>query len=630
MLRWIFGLLFAFLLLLGTVTTAGWFWIGHKDFAVLASERLSKATHRTAHIRHLHVHPGLWVTVDAEDLHLANIPGGRRADMITLSAVHARIRLASLLHGPIEIEDATIDHFSGLFERTAERIPNWRFVPFEELTHPPAEKTSEKSKGTSPDYRNFPSIRNLTIRSSDVTYQSAKGTSYRVPLTQVVFQSKDDVSPLTMAFKGGYNDTPLTMNATLQPLQALRLAPEPYGATARVTSGDLTLDFNGTLEDILNFEGVKGDMALTSATSSPVFALAGLSAPKSPLPLSLKGKFSHAGDNWHFSDATGSVQDSVIRAGTFDLAEGGNGTPDVIQTDLTFGRVDLNTLTRPFLAGSSKGSTDLPLVALAHPDPVLHVRLAADEVLYNALVFSKLRLNAAQTPGHLNIDTLTLGYVGASLQASGNITEDGGLSRVNATIALSHGDIDRLRRTAGLAQIPVKGTLSIRIMAKASNVRTLNEATRKADLVAAVSMEKGEIAREVVETASMDLRLLVRHAKGTTPVTCMLGVLDMHQGVGTVAPLRLRTDAGIIAAKADVDLNRKWFDLVFASRPFSTSFFALDIPVRVRGSFDNPDLSLARWSKRGRGLLADSNEITALPPALRSFAAPNPCARPTK
>ena len=225
---------------------------------------------------------------------------------------------------------------------------------------------------------------------------------------------------------------------------------------------------------------------------------------------------------------------------------------------------------------------------------------------------------------------MTLGYLGANLQANGQIEGDGNRSRINASIALSHGDIDRLRRTAGLAPIPVKGSLSIRIIAKATNVSTLNEATRKADLVAAVSMEKGEIAREIVETASMDLRLLVRHAKGTTPIICMLGVLDMHQGIGTIAPLRIRTNAGIIAAKADVDLNRRWLDLVFASRPFSTSFFALDIPVRVSGRFDNPDLSLARWSKRGRGLLADSNELTVLPPALRSFAASNPCARPTK
>ncbi|KXV35417.1 hypothetical protein AD940_02825 [Gluconobacter thailandicus] len=626
MLRWVLGSLLALLVLLCAAVTGGWFWIQHKDFAALASAKLSKLSHRDVHISHLHIHPGQWVTVDGEDLRVANIPGGSRPDMMTAGSVHARLRLMSLLHGPIETSDVIIDHFSGLFERTPDRIPNWRFVPFEDLKRPRPPRTTEEE----PDLHSFPGLRNVTIKNSDVTYRSTKGASYQVTMTQVIIQSRDDTSPVNMSFQGGYNGTAISLDTTMQPLSVLRHAPEPYGAKAHITSGDLTLDFDGTLTDTLNFDGVKGDVALSTPTSAPVFALAGLSGTHPTIPLSLKGTFSHAGDNWHFTHASGALKDSQIKDGTFDLEEGGNGKPDNITTDLTFGRVDLNSVTKALSSGKSSGPTDIPLVAPDKPDPVLHVKLVADEVLYNALTFSKFRFDASQTPGRINVSTLTLGYLGASLQANGQIEGNGNRSRINASIALSHGDIDRLRRTAGLAPVPIKGSLSIRIIAKAANVGTLNEATRKADLVAAVSMEKGEIAREIVETASMDLRLLVRHAKGTTPVTCMLGVLDMHQGIGTIAPLRLRTDAGIIAAKADVDLNRRWLDLVFASRPFSTSFFALDIPVRVSGRFDNPDLSLARWSKRGRGLLADSNELTILPPALRAFAASNPCARPTK
>lgn len=626
MLRWILGSLLVLFLLLCAAVTGGWFWIQHKDFAALASAKFSQSLHRNVHIGHLHIHPGQWVTVDGEDLRIANIPGGSRPDIITVGTVHAKLRLTSLLHGPLETRDVKIDHFSGLFERTSERIPNWRFIPLEDQKRPPPAKNPEEK----PDLRTFPSFGNLTISNSNVTYRSATGASYQVTMTQVTLQSKDDVSPVKMSFQGEYNGTPVNLDATMQSLEALRHVPEPYSTAAHVTSGDLTLDFNGTLTDPLNFEGVQGEIALSTATSAPVFSLAGLSGTHPVLPLSLKGTFSHAGDNWHFTHARGALKDSQINDGTFNLEEGGKGTPDIINTDLTFGHIDLNSLTKAFSSGKSSGQTDIPLVAPAKPDPVLHVKLAAEDVLYNALTFSKLKFNASQTPGKINVSTLTLGYLGANLQVNGQIEGDGNRSRINASIALSHGDIDRLRRTAGLAPIPVKGSLSIRIIAKAANVSTLNEATRKADLVAAVSMEKGEIAREIVETASMDLRLLVRHAKGTTPITCMLGVLDMHQGIGTVAPLRIRTNAGIIAAKADVDLNRRWLDLVFASRPFSTSFFALDIPVRVSGRFDNPDLSLARWSKRGRGLLADSNELTILPPALRSFAASNPCARPTK
>jgi len=626
LLKWLLGAFLGFLVVCSAIIGGGWLWIDQKDFSALATQKLEKATGRTVKIGSLRVRAGRWITIDAKDLHLANIPGGSRPDMVSVGALHARIRLTSLLHGPLETRDVTIDHFSGLFERTPDRTPNWRFKSHKtsdtaDTQLPPSDK---------PDLSWFPGLRNATINKSDVTYRSAKGASYQVTMQHVTFQSQNDASPLSMAFQGAYNGTPVTLDATMQPLKVLRRAPEPYGAKAHVTSGDLAIDFDGTLTDALNFEGVKGNITLSTPTSAPIFALAGLSDTHPVIPLTLNGTFSHAGDNWHLTNTTGNFQSTKIKSGTFDLNEGGKGKPDIISTDLNLGRVDLNNLNKALSSGKSSGPTDIPLIAPAKPDPVLHVKLTADEILYNTLTFAKVKLDASQTPGRIDVSTLALGYLGAGLQANGHMEDQGGRSRVTANIALSHGDIDRLRRTAGLAPIPVKGSLSIRIIASANNVRTLNEATRKADLVAAVSMEKGEIAREIVEAASMDLRLLFRHAKGTTPITCMLGVLEMHQGIGKVVPLRLKTSAGVLAAKADFDLNRRWLDLVFASRPFSTSFFALDIPVRVSGRFDSPDLSIAKWSKKGRDLLADSNELTVLPAALRSFASSNACARPTQ
>lgn len=626
MLKWLLGAFLGFLVVCSAIIGGGWLWIDQKDFSALATQKLEKATGRTVKIGSLRLSPGQWITIDAKDLHLANIPGGSRPDMVSVGALHARIRLTSLLHGPLETSDVTIDHFSGLFERNPDRTPNWRFKPHKtsdtaDTQPPPSDK---------PDLSWFPGLRNATINESDVTYRSAKGASYQVSMQHVTFQSENDASPLSMAFQGAYNGTPVTLDATMQPLKVLRRAPEPYGAKAHVTSGDLAIDFDGTLTDALNFEGVKGNITLSTPTSAPIFALAGLSDTHPVIPLTLNGTFSHAGDNWHLTNTTGNFQSTKIKSGTFDLNEGGKGKPDIISTDLNLGRVDLNDLNKALSSGKSSGPTDIPLIAPAKPDPVLHVKLTADEILYNTLTFAKLKLDASQTPGRIDVSTLALGYLGAGLQANGHMEDQGGRSRVTANIALSHGDIDRLRRTAGLAPVPVKGSLSIRIIASANNVRTLNEATRKADLVAAVSMEKGEIAREIVEAASMDLRLLFRHAKGTTPITCMLGVLEMHQGIGKVVPLRLKTSAGVLAAKADFDLNHRWLDLVFASRPFSTSFFALDIPVRVSGRFDSPDLSIAKWSKKGRDLLADSNELTVLPAALRSFASSNACARPTQ
>ncbi|MQR98194.1 hypothetical protein GFJ39_03085, partial [Gluconobacter sp. AC10] len=636
--RWFLVSILSFTVLIFALLGAGWIWIDHQNLAAFATPRLEKKLGRTVHIGALHVHPGIWLTVEADDVSVANIASGTRPQMMTLGHLGAQIRLTSLVWGPPETRNVIISRFSGLFERTPAHLPNWRFGPHQNEPRPPMSPEQQAKANTPPDLRDAPGLRNATITDSDVTYRSANGASYKAALTNVELTSTSDTSPLTMALSGAYNGTPIAVSAEMEPIRDLRKTPQrPYGTKAHVVSGDMTADFTGTLTDPMNFDGVQGHTTVTTSTADTLFSVAGIKGDHAPVKLSLSGDFSHSGNDWHFRKANGTIQTSTMEDGDFTLVEGTHGKPDDVTAQIGFGRLDINGL-MPILAppgsrGSKKSPStlhaDLLLLTPPDPDPLVHFDLAARQLIYNTLNFTNLKIQAAQIPNRIDIPLLRLGYIGASLSANGHIEADGKSSRIAAELALTHGDIDRLRRVAGLAPVPVKGSLSFRIIASADNVHTLNEAMSRADLTAAVSMEKGEIAREIVEAASMDLRLLFRHARGVTPITCLLGVLQMNQGVGTVIPLRLRTGAGTIAAKANFDLNRRWLDLVFASRPFSTSFFALDVPIRVSGRFDAPSLSLAKWSKVGRSMLADSNEVTHLPPALQGFAASNACARPT-
>mgnify|MGYP004706881087 FL=1 len=639
MLRWFLVSILSLTVLLLALFGAGWIWIDHRDLAAFATPRLEKKLGRTVHIGALHVHPGTWLTIDADDVSVANIASGTRPQMMTLGHFAAQIRLTSLIWGPPEARNIVISKFSGLFERTPAHLPNWRFGPHQNEPRAPLTTEEQAKADTPPDLSSAPGLRNATILDSDVTYRSANGASYRTTLEKVTFASTSDSSPFTMTLTGAYNDTPVSISAEMEPISDLRKTPHrPYATTAHVTSGDMTSDFTGTLTDPMNFEGVEGHTTVATPTSDTLFSVAGITGDHAPVKLALSGDFSHSGDDWHFTKAQGTIQTSTMESGDFTLIEGSHGKPDDVTAKTGFGRLDINGL-MPILAppgakGTKKGPStlhaDLLLITPPDPDPLVHFELTARQLIYNALNFTNLRIQAAQTPNRIEVPLLRLDYIGASLSADGRIEADGKSSRVAADVVLTHGDIDRLRRVAGLAPVPVKGSLNFRITAGSKNVHTLNEAISRADMTAAVSMEKGEIAKEIVEAASMDLRLLFRHAKGVTPITCLLGVLQMHQGIGTVIPLRLRTGEGTIAAKANFDLNRRWLDLVFASRPFSTSFFALDVPVRVSGPFDAPTLSLATWSKVGRDMLADSNAVTNLPPALQGFAASNACARPTR
>jgi hypothetical protein len=166
--------------------------------------------------------------------------------------------------------------------------------------------------------------------------------------------------------------------------------------------------------------------------------------------------------------------------------------------------------------------------------------------------------------------------------------------------------------------------MEARVAVSASGA-TLNAAAHGARVSAVVSMDGGGIGREVIETASIDMRRLFRKAKGMSAVSCVLGVLDMSAGVGTLLPVRVRAADGTIVGHASFDLHRRRFDLTIGSQPATTSAFALDIPVRVSGSFADPSVRPARWSAAGRALLAAGEDVDRLPPELGRFARRSRC-----
>ena len=172
--------------------------------------------------------------------------------------------------------------------------------------------------------------------------------------------------------------------------------------------------------------------------------------------------------------------------------------------------------------------------------------------------------------------------------------------------------------------MPLSGKLDAQLFASSSGA-TFNEAARSADVVAAVSMKGGTIARQVIEMASTDIRLLFRKAQGTTPVSCLLGVLTMNAGIGTISPLRIRAASGTVVGEAQFDLYRRTFDLTIGSQPASTGIFALDIPIRVYGTFANPTVRPAQWSPASRARVATATSASRLPPSLLQLVNRNPC-----
>lgn len=601
---------------------AGWVFLSKADLGRFVARRATAALGRTVEIGSLHVTPGRWLKVEIANARLANIPGGTGPDMVRVGHLAAEVNVSSLLHGPMLVRHVAISDVYVMVERTPQRVPNWRFGKQAEVGAKPAPHPAQSAPDDRSDY---PTALDVAVQKGEVIYRTAHGSEFRTTLKTVTLQTDGADKSVHLAVDGAYNDTPVTMTATMQPFSILRQTKTPYGIDMEAKSGDMTITFRGTATDPINADGIRGAVTFNSPTSRPMMQIAGLPAQQD-IAVQMSGQFEHEGDLWSVTQGQGMVKDNPMTITLMRLVEGSHGKPDHITADIAFSQLNLNEFLSHQKAASPT-QTDMPLTVDPAPDPLVDAHLSVKKLSYNVLTFSNMTLAASVAPGAVAVDTLSLDYLGANLKASGKIeAADKGASHVGASVNVSGADIEKLRQVLGFGPVPLQGRVDMQMRADATQ-KTLNAAVHAADVAAAVSMTSGSLDRKVIGLVSADLRMLFNKPKGMTPVACMLGVVSSRAGVGQALPLRIRTGDGTVAANARFDLNRKWFDLTFGSQASTTGRFALDIPVRVSGSFSSPKVRPASWSAEGRAMMAQTERLNTLPAGVKQFALKNACYR---
>ena len=522
--------------------------------------------------------------------------------------------LLSLLRGPVVVRRLSVDGLQVLLERAPGRRPNWRFGPAA-----PAERPEAPA-----DRAWLPTLLETSVSRSELVFRTTGGKLLRSRIEAGRLTAAGAEAPLRLEAAASYNGMALTLEATLGSIAALRQAGHPFPTDLHFKAGETRLDFSGGMTAPLDVDGATGRLTLRAPDPAAILAIAGTRA-EWDASLELAGPFERRGDRWEWRDATGLLDGIPLTAALLRLVEGGGGRPDAITADLGLERADLNKVLGAQRPGRG-GDADIPLQLDPAPDPEISAKLAFGTLAYARLRATDVRLAVALQPGRIALDELALTTSGARVSAAGMALDHAGGARIGAEVTMEDADLDALRRDLGLRDLPLSGRLTGEVSV-ATEGRSLNAAAREARVSAVVAMRQGRIAREVVEMASLDLRLLFRDARGTTPVSCLLGVLDMRGGVGTLAPLRIRAATGTIGGLGSFDLNRRQVDLVIGSLRETTDTFALDIPVRVSGSFASPSIRPAQWSAAGRRTLAERDEVAPLPPRLRAFAEANPCFR---
>jgi AsmA family protein len=614
-LRWALWVGLGLIVLLIAVGGAFFAFADRYDLASLAAGRLTASLERKATVGSLHVTPGRWIHIELRDLQLDNLPGGTQPIMATVSSISAEIEATSLLHGPVVVRDLTVNGLNVLLEHASDGRKNWKFGAAAQSAPPqPSDRTG------------FPTLLDAQI-TGDIVFRTSSGHPLDTRLDQSQLHAETADKPLRLVGSGSYNGTPLKLEADLGSLDTLRDATTPFPTEIYVTSGDTTLHFQGTMTEPLDVDGAKGRIELIAPTAAAILQIAGAS-DDFDAALRLVGQFEHDGPRWHLSEASGALNEDTITAADVTLVEGSQGKPDDLSVDLAFERLDVNVL----LAAKKKSpvaDADVPLTVDRSPDTLIVAKVSARELAYAGVRASDVTFGGSLKPGRITIDVLSLGYLGSLFRASGQIEAmpgpghtDGG--RVTANVDMARMDVQVLRKLLAAGDLPILGRIDGSALVEASGA-TLNQAARGARLSAVVAMDNGSISRRIIELASTDARAIFRKAPGVSPISCLVGVLDIRGGIGTLSPLRVRSADGTITGRGSFDIYRHQIDITIASEARTTSLFALDVPVRVNGSFAAPTIRPATLSPAGRAQLAAGDDVSRLLPSLQPFARRSPC-----
>lgn len=564
------------------------------------------------------------LSLEITDLRLANAAWSTSADMVRIERIVAEIDLLSLVRGVWRFERLDVTKPEIVLQRDATGTGNWRF----------SAAASPRDRRIAPNKRaGSPVLIDFRLRRGELTYRTSSGAVLRIDLQDMTIRSAGDDTPVSIRVDGAYNGTPVRLSAETQSFSVLRNASMPFGLEASASTPTADIEFSGTMMHPLDFDGVQGSMRIDARDLGDLLNLLGAGI-QADLPILLTGAFSRTGVHWQLSDAKGELAKDAFE-GSLTLDEGGRGEPDEVGIAASFARLDLTPiLADDAMAKNRKGRAApapvhgaLSLELEAKRGTNFDAQLVASAVAYRAMRLSDFRARGRLASDQASISQMSFSFAGGAVEASGSVRRGAPGSRVTANASISGAESSQIAKMLGAEAGQIAGKLTGRATLAMTGM-TIDDALKASHAGAVLVMKDGRIAHALLEKLSADLRSLFRKDERLARISCLLGVIDMRDGRGVISQLRLQTPATILLGGGQVDFLRQRLDLTIKSVAATTSFFALDIPLRISGRFTQLSVepvvgSSARWlDARTR-----QSSTHDMPPDLRQLIESSACPR---
>ena len=548
-------------------------------------------------------------------LHLANPTWGSTPDMVSIGSLRAAIALWPLLHGEVRLSKIVVERPVIVLERDDNGTGNWVF---------PAMRGKSSSQAGPVSAPSIPFVSDMRLVDGRLTFRTTERHLLRVQVGKADLTANNEQSPISLHAEGSYNDLPLTADVTLESFAALRQAPKPVATDVLATTAHAKLRFSGTMTDPIGVDGILGETSFDAASFEDFSDMLGM-AMEGDQHGTVAGLLDKQGNRWRLTDVTGTIV-TIPLTGALGLDEGKRGQPDHFDINLDLGPVDLKNLISHFsLNTSAVGSqTAIPLSVNETPGETYAIQLSVKTIAYGGFQLGDVGIEAKVDPGKVTVGKFSFGLADGrvNLSAVDETSGKGGHLQVDAE--LSRVRVEQIVATSGMGASMLAGKFDGRATLEMTGTTT-EDGLRASRGQMVLAMADGQISREILRLASSDTRSLFHKGRGNVQVTCFLGVADMHNGIVSVAPLRLKTREGNLFGGGQVNLLSEALDLRLQSEGKSTHFWALDIPVAITGSLGHPKVKPMLRSDAGALEARGNVNLRALSPDLRQRMEGNRC-----
>lgn len=570
------------------------------DWKPVIESRGSRSLERDLKIGSLSIRWGMNPKVELRDLSLSNAAWGSEPQMLRLKRASGQVELWPLLRGHLRYRTLDLDGLSLFLERNPEGHGNWQFG-----------KESAPDTGGGPalipaNRKQFPTLLKAVLDKGEVRYKTSSGSILDIDLSSLTVRSDGDTQPVFLAADGAYNGTPINLVGETASFEVMRDPTLPYGANLSLASRSAVVDFQGSMMEPLDFDGVRGRLTGRAGVLSDLIKGFGSDLVVKER-MELDGLFARTGDRWSLTDANGRLADGHVK-GSVLLREHGRKEPDEISLELSADALDIDRLTKSLKEG--RGGD--PTLTLADAiDTRLALRLSAGQLRYKGWAAEQVNLDGSLLPGAIHLDRLSFHFGGGTIIAAGRLLTDDSGGRLTLNASAEDVEAGALARRFGNDDDLLTGKINIRADL-AMTGKTFKTGLNKSDGNAVFAMSGGQAARAMVEKLSTDLRGLFRDSSGQVQVGCFYSGANLRNGIATLAPLRLRTSEAAFNGGGTIDLRSNTVDIRVKSDREASSSLALDIPLHISGAIADPGVGPGKDAPLPRNAPIDSPFVKEL------------------